>query len=203
MIRPSLALAALTLALGLASPPLAAEKPSPRQAQACAAARTLVEDVFRRSTPGKTAFSNGAADSVRRLVADPQLDIAAYPPSRWRPAQDGPDIVKPPAAATIRAFKAATPANALDCPAVRDEAGKRGARLDATVEAVAGPKPTGPYTHLIYGLSLPVVSPDGTEALAYAGVAGAPLAGFGGLVLMRRDPYGDWRIVGSLGLWIS
>ncbi|GEM_PF-2511463 len=201
MTRIASALVAVGLALGLSVQAHAAAPPT----AACVAAKVLLEDIFSRSPPDKTALDEAAAgEGAGRLVkqlADPRA--ASIADGAWRSPEPGPVSVKPPSAATIKAFRTARHTSATACEDVRLEAGARGVLLGASYETVASPDRKGRYTRTLHVIGRPVVSPDGTEALAYASEAYGPLAASGGLVLLRKSRDGTWKIVGRLGLWIS
>ncbi|WP_146197984.1 hypothetical protein [Caulobacter endophyticus] len=199
-LASSLAVAVAGLTLGLSQPAHTAE----RSSGACAAARVLLEDVFSRSPPEKTALDEasagkGAGQFVRQIA---ERHGASFATDGWRSRETGA-VVKPPSAAAIKAFMAARHVSATACDEVRLDAGARGALLGASYAAVAPADGVGRFTRALHTISRPVVSPDGTEALAYFSEGHAPLAAAGGLVLLRKSRDGAWKIAGHLSLWIS
>jgi hypothetical protein len=73
----------------------------------------------------------------------------------------------------------------------------------AVSEVVGEPNGTDSHRADILGLTLPVVSPDGTEALTVTSYTTGPLSGVGQLFLLQRQPDGSWRAVSARHLWIS
>lgn len=192
-------LAVLTIALGL--PALASARESP----ACAAAMPLLDEAVRGEAPGRAALRPPPSASRMLTFTGPDGALLTAPDdgrSRWFTIEnDLPVEVAPPAVATVQAFVAASPASATDCAGFLWEAQARGLRL-----AHENERPRlrgGVYAVRLQTVGLPVVSPDGDEALAYVDSTAGPLAGGGFLVLLRRAADGGWTIAGRLGLWIS
>jgi len=61
----------------------------------------------------------------------------------------------------------------------------------------------GLYSSFIVSLSLPVLSPDGREALAYESSTAGPLGGGGHIIHLRRNRADRWVVVDELSRWIS
>lgn len=202
MLSPLRLVPILVLVIGLPTTALAKPAPSQRVA-ACAAAKTLVEAVLSPGGP--------RPDAVRTEVPRDLLSSFRGPDgglfldrSRWFQVKaDGlPAPIRAPARAAIRAFDAARPASVTDCESVRLSIAARGARLTRS-DAPSPMRRDGFYDATVHTLTLPVISPDGSEALAYVDSVSGPLAGGGYLVLLRRAPDGAWKVAGRMGLWIS
>ncbi|MBI1686863.1 hypothetical protein [Caulobacter hibisci] len=208
MLSPPRLALFLSLALCIGLPSTAPAKPMPaRRVAACAAAKVLVEGVLSpsgsrpgavRTAPGEDILSRFRGPDGALLLDDDPND------SRWFQVKaDGlPEPVRPPARATVRTFGAARQASVTDCADVRRSITARGMRIVAS-EGSPRMRRDGLYDVTTHTLTVPVVSPDGSEALAYADSVSGPLAGGGYLVLLRRKPDGAWKIAGRMGLWIS
>jgi hypothetical protein len=135
----------------------------------------------------------------------PPLEGEAIEPQRWftiAAGDLGPTRAAAPATATIQAFLATDLLSASNCEAIRQVAIARGVSLTPPRVRKINRR-TGQYAYRSIRLSVPVISPDGTEALAYADSSSGPLEAGGGLWLLRRDSNGGWKIAARLGLWIS
>ncbi|KSB90181.1 hypothetical protein AS593_17600 [Caulobacter vibrioides] len=199
-------LAVLTIALGLPALAGAAAPASAEENPACAAAMPLLDEAARGEAQGRAALRPPPSASRMLTFTGPDGALLTAPGDDGRSGwftieSDLPVEVAPPALATIRAFTGASPASATDCADFLREALARGLRLVRETE-----KPRlrgGLYAVRIQTVGLPVVSPDGAEALAYVDSTAGPLAGGGNLVLLRRAADGGWTIAGRLVLWIS
>ena len=215
MTRTSRHLAgALGLLLIASSPAAAATAPS---AEGCSAAKVVFEGMTDRASATRTVLDEGIdAAQIKSWVGPENYDLAQsnppvpgeeVEPQRWFAVTATGEVATtqpaPPAAATVQAFLAAELLSASGCEAVRQDAVARGVLLKAPPGARGIDRRTGRYTYRTIRLSVPVLSPDGTEALAYGDSSSAPLGAGGGLWLLRRGPDGAWTVAAQLGLWIS
>jgi hypothetical protein len=111
-------------------------------------------------------------------------------------------IDEPPSEELARRFLAGPgPPLLQTCPGLAGELKARRIAVDPKGEP--RPRSGGLFRMTYIGLSLPLVSEGGLEAvLVYESVSG-PLAGGGMLLHLRREPGGDWRRVGMKPTWIS
>lgn len=100
-----------------------------------------------------------------------------------------------PSAAAVRAFKAAPTASILVCPAVEAAARKDRRAILTAAEAAA---PENRPESGVNRLSLPVLSPDGREAIVEIVHTGQRHGGLQQFVLLRKTAKG-WRIVSHRG----
>lgn len=172
---------------------------------ACAAAMALLDEAT-RGEQGRAALQPAPSAATLQHFIGPDGTILAERDedggSNWFTIQnDRPVAVSPPASETISAFAAARPASVAECVDFLREAQARGLRLAGENEK---PRLRGEFYKVrMQTVGLPVVSPDGSEALAYVDSTSGPLAGGGFLVLLRRAADGVWRIAGRRLLWVS
>jgi hypothetical protein len=196
-------LAFLTIASGL---PALAAAATLEESPACAAAMPLLDEATRGEAPGRAALQPApSATTLQRFIGPDGAILAERDEdggSNWFTIEnDRPVATSPPGRETISAFAAARPASAADCADFLREAQARGLRLAGENEK---PRLRGEFYKVrMQTVGLPVVSPDGSEALAYVDSTSGPLAGGGFLVLLRRAADGAWRIAGRRLLWVS
>jgi hypothetical protein len=189
-------------ALAVASPSRAGQSDP-----ACGAALSVMVDAAQRE--GRpVAFTTSALRSRDRFRGQSLAEFR----HRWvQPPQGSPEsaydeaygwIDEPPSEGLARRFMAGAGRALLQaCPGLATEFRSRQIAVDP--KGRARRQANGLFRVTYVGLSLPVVSDDGLEALLiYEGVSG-PLAGGGMLLHLRREPGGDWRRVGMMPTWIS
>lgn len=92
--------------------------------------------------------------------------------------------------------------SAATCESVRE--------IASTVGAAISAKPSRPhlrkgglFDRTYIALTRAAVSDDGTEALVYVSTVSGSRAGYGYLLLLRRDLEGGWKGSSLMGVWIS
>lgn len=191
--------------------------PAPPAKEACSAATVIFDELTNHAPAGHTVLEDSLDSGLIKLWSGPQgYDLAqtipslvgeAIEPQRWFTvtAAGGidPTQLAPPAKATVQAFLTADLVSATGCEAVRRLAIGRGVNLKAPPGPRRISRRSGRYAYRSIRLSVPVISPDGTEALAYADSSSGPMGAGGALWLLRRGSDGAWKITARLGLWVS
>lgn len=95
-----------------------------------------------------------------------------------------------PSLDVVRAFESAQPASAFDCVEAKRELALRGGKLRANSSA---PIPIG---ETVARIGLPVISADGTEALALVATRLGGLGGSDLLLYLSKPSRGAWQVVG-------
>lgn len=115
---------------------------------------------------------------------------------------DTPVSVKPPSKAMAQAFIEHPRVSATACPKVLEYAQRSGV-VRQPAKFRPHQRSNGLYDRTFLELTKAIVSPDGTEALAYFSSVSGPLAGGGRILFFRRENAGDWLLAGQLSLWVS
>ena len=195
----------------------AAAAPVPPVEDACSAATVIFDEMTNQAPTGLTVLEDSLDSGQIKLWSGPDgydlaqtipsLEGEAIEPQRWFTVTEAGDIdppqLSPPARATIQAFLTADLVSAAGCASVRRVAISRGVKLKAPPGPRRINRRSGRYAYLSIRLSVPVLSPEGTEALAYAESSSGPLGAGGALWLLRRGSDGAWKITARLGLWVS
>jgi hypothetical protein len=158
-------------------------------APACAAAgSTLALD---HQGGQQILFASGPADQwAHQLLERP--DIAAG----WRGKSPSPE--------TLQALKSATIRSAVDCANVRERALRDGKLIEdqAIVPTLDRVRLKSPRI-TVHRLTLPVIGPDGTQALYIQSLASNQVGGDAWLVLLERGSEGRWREAGRKLLFLG
>lgn len=216
MAKPFRALALVGLiAMGASSPAFAAEpgRSVGSEIQACSAAKVVLNDILGRSASRRMVLNNTVdSKQIIRWVGPDGYDLGGsnlsggdkQEPSRWFSVKGDKAVsVNGPARATILAFLRANLRSGTRCEEVKQDALAKGVRLSAPSRPERHVRKGGLYSYTSTTFTLPVISPDGAEALAYVDSSSGPLAASGFLFLLRRDHDGTWKVAARLGLWIS
>lgn len=176
----------------------------------CLAAKVALE-YFLGELRGRRIVLSESVDTkkIRFWVSPNNGSIAGANPSngseentplwgRWSGSE--PIIVPPPSLSAMQTFLKTTLRSATECAAARQSAVDRGVLFKAPFEH---PKTRGLFDFTYATLTMPVVSPDGREAIIYADTLSGPLAAGGRLILLRRNGNGDWEVAAEHGLWVS
>lgn len=107
-----------------------------------------------------------------------------------------------PSAELARSFLSGPQLSATTCESVREIASKAGAAISAKPSRPRILK-SGLFDRTYVALTRAAVSADGTEALVYVSTVSGSRAGYGYLLLLRRDSAGSWTGSSLLGVWIS
>ncbi|MGR4865171.1 hypothetical protein [Caulobacter sp. LARHSG274] len=215
MSRILCSLVASGLLLGASSN--AAAGSTSAQDEACSAAEVAFEKMMGGATAARTVLNDRVdsgqiklwvgSDGYDLQRVNPPVEGEEVEPPRWFAVAPSGEVSStrptPPAAATINAFVTAQLFSVSRCDVVRQDAAARGVHLQAPPGADRVDRRTGLYAYRSMTVSVPVLSPDGTEALTYVGGGSGPLAGGGFLWLLRRDPGGVWEVAAWLALWVS
>lgn len=191
--------------------------PAPLTEEACTAAAVMFDKMTHSLPTGLTVLADSLDSRQIKLWSGPEgYDLAqtipspegeAIEPQRWFLVTAAGDIdptqLAQPARATIQALLTADLVSATGCAAVRRAAISRGVSLRAPPGQRKINRRSGLYAYTSIRLSVPVFSPDGTEALAYADSSYGPEGAGGALWLLRRGSDGAWKIAARLGLWVS
>lgn len=59
------------------------------------------------------------------------------------------------------------------------------------------------FKSAILGISLPVISKDGNEAVLVESFSAGMLLGRGNVTYLKRQPDGKWKVIGEAMLWVS
>lgn len=191
--------------------------PAPPTEEACSAATAMFEEMTNSLPAGLTVLDDSLDSGQIKLWSGPEgYDLAqtipllqgeANEPQRWFTVTATGDIdptqLAPPARATVQAFLTADLVSASGCDAVRRAAIGRGVSLKAPPGPRVINRRSSRYSYHSIRLSVPIFSPDGAEALAYADSSSGPLGAGGALWLLRRGSDGAWKITARLGLWVS
>ncbi len=117
-------------------------------------------------------------------------------------ARGMPAPARPPAKETLEAF-ARSPIvdGSAGCPSLRRTTQRiLGWRAPSKGSRV---RRNGLYDYTSVGITLPVISAAQGEAIAWVEAQSGPLAGGGGVVLLRVDANGRWRMAARLPLVVS
>ena len=147
-----------------------------------------------------------------RAVVFSDEDEGLMPPSVDTKGWYGPEALQPvavsppPAALVDRLNRTRAVSAVASCPAVRAWLDKAGIAHGAkAVDRAVDPRrmTAQGYAETVLGVSVPVVSADGADALVLTHNVSAPLGGGGQANRLRRGANGRWTVVAIRGLWVS
>lgn len=161
---------------------------------ACTVAVRFVEGWLRdRHSDRPVVFSDAADTTPNNPAPGPWFKFTGEYGSAPAPEllAKGPEMVRDSAVAR--------------CPVLRaylDRAHiSHGAKAVAGI--VAGASGADVYRADVLGISLPSLSPDGSQALAITSIQSGPLSGLGQFFLLERQDDGGWTAISTQRLWIS
>lgn len=73
----------------------------------------------------------------------------------------------------------------------------------AVADTTRAPDANSLYPADVLGVTLPSVSPDGSQALTMTSFQSGPMSGIGQFFLLERQPDGGWPAVSMQNLWMS
>ena len=175
-------------------------------ADQCSATATALRAILSQFRDTHRPLRWGSSDDRGRIIVRESLAEPPGPdnrPARWIawPFDNSPTAIDPPDRKLLERFATADSDHAISCPGVRSIAARGGIRFE--VEPRGRPNYRRLYRATSLSLSLAAVSADGLEALVYSGSVSGPLAGGGALWWLRRPLGRPWRVVGTVGLWVS
>jgi hypothetical protein len=184
--------------LGLGADGADAQPDRTSVATRCEIAWAYVQEVLEQQGAGRIVFSTEPGSLLDRLSVEAPwgrvekgLPVAAQSPT--------------PSADLIEALNRAPSGSAVRrCASIRRKLTRRHVPFGARAERAAiRPLRNGYFRRRVEGVSLPVISSDGREALLLSTSVAAPLSGGGQAIHLFKGEDGRWRTIAAAGLWVS
>ncbi|MDG5495517.1 hypothetical protein [Niveispirillum sp. BGYR6] len=115
-----------------------------------------------------------------------------------------PKPIAGPSDELISSLRASGGASAIKhCANVRKLLDSKGIRYGEDAVNSGSSSSGALFKSAILGISLPVISKDGNEAVLVESFSAGMLLGRGNVTYLKRQPDGTWKVVGEAMLWVS